>query len=105
MVGDFFTKPLQGSRFIKMCNYSMGNEEPGYQGSVLNNHDTMDTRKQNFIGTRKQNSEAVKTSQEHVNKDLDGSTKDVSIKNIQGTSTHIMSSDKGSIGGVNAKEK
>ena len=43
MVGDFFTKPLQGSLFIKMRNYIMGNEEPGYQAlprSVLNNHGT-----------------------------------------------------------------
>ena len=28
MVGDFFTKPLQGSLFIKMHNYIMGSEEP-----------------------------------------------------------------------------
>ena len=108
MVGDFFTKPLQGSLFIKMRNYIMGNEEPGYQAlprSVLNNHDTTGTRKQTFIGTRKHNSEAVETSREHVNKDSDGSTKDVSIKNIQGTSIHITSGDKGSIGGDDAKEK
>ena len=72
---------------------------------VLNNHDTTGTRKQKFIGTRKHNSEAVETSHEHVNKDSDGSTKDVSIKNIQGTSIHITSGDKGSIGGDDAKEK
>ena len=108
MVGDFFPKPLQGSLFIKMRNYIMGNEEPGYQTlprSVLNNHDTTDTLKQKFIGTRKHNSEAVKTSHEHVTKDSGGSTEDVSMKNIQGTSTHIMNGDKGSIGSDDAKEK
>ena len=31
MIGDFFTKPLQGLLFIKMRNYIMWNEEPGYQ--------------------------------------------------------------------------
>ena len=49
MVGDFFTKPLQGSLFIKMRNYIMGNEEPGYQAlprSVLNNHDMTGIRNQ-----------------------------------------------------------
>ena len=52
MVGDFFTKPLQGSLFIKMRNYIMGNEEPGYQvlpRSVLNNHDTTGIRKQTLL--------------------------------------------------------
>ena len=67
MVGDLFTKPLQGSLFIKMCNYIMGNEEPGYQAlprSVLNNHDTTGTRKQKFVGTRKHSSE-VEFSRAH----------------------------------------
>ena len=106
MVGDLFTKPLQGSLFIKMCNYIMGNEEPGYQAlprSVLNNHDTTGTRKQKFVGTRKHSSEVVKTGHEHMAKDSDGSTKEV--KNIQGTSPHVMNGDEGSIGGDNAKEK
>ena len=43
MVGDFFTKPLQGSLFIKMRNYIMGSEEPSYQAlprSVLRDHVT-----------------------------------------------------------------
>ena len=108
MVGDFFTKPLQGALFIKMHNYIMGIEEPGYQvlpRSVLNNHDTTDIRKQKFIGTRKHNSEAAKTSPEHMNEDLDGSTRDVSIKNIQGTSTQMKSDDEGSIGDDNNKKK
>ena len=42
MVTDFFTKPLQGSLFIKIREYIMGNEEPAYQAlprSVLSNHD------------------------------------------------------------------
>ena len=33
MAGDFFTKPLQGSLFIKMHNYIMGNEETWLPGS------------------------------------------------------------------------
>ena len=105
MVGDFFTKPLQGSLFIKMHNYIMGNEEPGYQvlpRSVLSNHDTHDTtsiRKQKFVGTRKHNSEAVaKTNHEHVAKDSNGSTKDVSMKNIQETTLHTTGGGKRSIG-------
>ena len=57
MVGDFFTKPLQGSLFIKMRNYIMGDEEPGYHRRVLNNHGSTGIRKQKFIGTRKLDSE------------------------------------------------
>ena len=58
MIGDFFMKPLQGSLFIKMRNYIMGSEEPGYQvlpRSVLGKHnfDDDDTRKQKRVGTRK----------------------------------------------------
>ena len=45
--------------------------------------------------TRKHNSEAVaKTSQVHVAKDSDGSTKDVSLKNIQETTLHTMGGDE-----------
>ena len=98
MVGDFFTKPLQGSLFIKMRNYVMGIEEPGYQvlpRSVLSIHDTKGIRKQKFIGTRKHNSEVVKIGDEHVTKDSDGSTRDVAIKNIQGTSLYTTSDDIG----------
>ena len=108
MVGDFFTKPLQGSIFIKMRNYIMGSEEPGYQAlprSVLRDHDTTTTRKQKFIGTRKRDSEAAKTSHEHMNKDSDGSTRDVSTKNMQGTSTQMKRDDEESIGDDNTKEK
>ena len=72
---------------------------------MLSNHDTTGIRKQKFIGTRKHNSEAVKTSHEHVAKDSDGSTKDVLIRNIQGTTLHTMGGDKESIGGDDAKEK
>ena len=97
MVGDFYTKPLQGSLFIKMRNYIMGSEEPGYQAlprSVLRDHDTTTTQKQKFIGTREHDSEAAKTGHEHMNKDSDGSTRDVSTKNIQGTSTQMKSNRK-----------
>ena len=102
MIGDFFTKPLQGSLFIKMRNFIMGSEEPGYQAlprSVLRDHDTTTTRKQKLIGTRKQHSEVVaKTSYGHVAKDSDGSTDDVSTENIHGTTTQAASGDEGSIG-------
>ena len=98
MVGDFFMKPLQGSLFIKMRNYIMGNEEPGYQvlpKSVLSKHNIASIRMQKYIGTRKHNSEAVaKTSREHVAKDSDGSTKDVSSENIQGTTLHTTDGDE-----------
>ena len=109
MVGDFFTKPLQGSLFIKMRNNIMGSEEPGYQAlsrSVLSDHDTTSIRKQKFIGTRKHNSEGVaKTSHKHMAKDLDGSTNDASIKNVHGTTTHTMGGDEGSIVGDVTRKK
>ena len=103
MVGDFFTKPLQGSLFVKMRNYIMGSEEPGYQvlpRSVLRKHnfDNDNIRKQKYIGTRKCNSEAVvKSSHKHVAKDSDGSTKDDSSENIQGTTLPTTVGDEGSI--------
>ena len=99
MVGDFFTKPLQGSLFIKMRNYIMGNEEPGYQDlprSVLSKYDNDDdtTRKQKFIGIRKCDSE-VSTSHNKSTKDLEGSTKDASSKNTQRTKHSKDTDDEG----------
>ena len=91
MVGDLFTKPLQGSLFLKMRKYIMGNEEPGYQDlprSVLRKHNSDDDaiRKQKFIGTRKCNSQAsAKTNHNHATKDPEGSTKGVSPRNNQRT--------------------
>ena len=108
MIGDFFTKPLQGSLFIKMRNYVMGIEEPGYQvlpRSVLSIHDATGIRKQKFIGTRKHNSEAVKMGQKHVTIDSDGSTRGVAIKNIHGTTLHTTGGDRVSIGGDDTKVK
>ena len=108
MVEDFFTKSLQGSLFIKMRNYIMGSEEPGYKAlpmSVLRDNDTTTTRKKNFIGTRKHDSGAVNPSHEHMNKDSDCSTRDVSTKNMQGTSTQMKSDVEESIGDDNTKEK
>ena len=105
MIGDFFTKPLQGSLFIKMRNYVMGAEEPGYQvlpRTVLSIHDTKGIRKQKFIGTRKHNSEVAKTGNEHVTIDSDGSTRDVATKNIHGTTLYTMDDD---IGGDDTKGK
>ena len=109
MVGEFFTKPLQGSLFLKMRNYIMGNEEPGYQDlprSVLrkygNDDDTI--RKQKFIGIRKCDSEA---SMSHNNaiKDLEGSTKDVSSRNIQRTKRSKNIDDEGYEGRDNDHNK
>ena len=100
-VGDFFTKPLQGSLFIKMHHYIMGSEEPPYQvlpRSVLSKHNMTSIRKRKYIGTRKHDSEAVaRTSHKDVAKDSDGSTKDVSLKNIQGTTLNTASGDERSI--------
>ena len=108
IIGDFFTKPLQGSLFIKMRNYVMGIEEPGYQAlprSVLSIHDATGIWKQKFIGTRKHNSEAVKMGHKHVTIDSDGSTRDVAIKNIHGTTLNTTGSDRVSIGGDDIKGK
>ena len=94
MVADFFTKPLQGSLFKKMRNYIMGNEEPGYQTlprSVLSDDNTIRTRKQKFIGTRKQNSEAVAITK-HA-KDSDASSDDAYIKETRGTSSKLSCDD------------
>ena len=94
MVADFFTKPLQGSLFKKMRNYIMGNEEPGYQTlprSVLSDDNAMRTRKQKFIGTRKQDSEAA-TITKHV-KDSDASSNDTYMKETQGTSSNMSGDD------------
>ena len=91
MIGDFFTKPLQGSLFVKMRNYIMGRDEPGYQvlpRSVLRNHNFNDDdiRKQKRIGTRKcdPHSEAG-TSHNHATEDPNSSTKGDSSRNIQRT--------------------
>ena len=79
---------LQGSLFIKICDYIMGNEEPAYQAlprSVLSNHNLANIQKQKYIGTWKHNSEAVEgMKQEHRIKDSDGSSGHFS-ENIQGT--------------------
>ena len=72
------------------------------KGNVLSNHDTKGIRKQKFIGTRKYDSEVVKTDDGHVTKDSDGSTRSVAIKNIQGTSLNTKSN---SIGGDDTREK
>ena len=102
MVGDIFTKPLQGSLFLKMRNYVMGSEEPGYQvlpRSVLRKHnsDNNNTRKQKFIGTRKHDSEASKIIHNHATIDPDSSTKDDSSGNIQRTARSTILGDEGSM--------
>ena len=87
----------------------MGNEEPGYQDlprSVLrkygNDDDTI--RKQKFIGIWKCDSEA---SMSHNNaiKDLEGSTKDVSSRNIQRTKHSKNIDDEGCEGHDNDRNK
>ena len=101
MVGDFFTKPLQGSLFLKMRNYIMGSEEPGYQDlprSVLRKHNSDDDtiRKQKFIGTRKCDLEAsAKTIHNHATEDPDCSTKGDSSGNIQRTTRSKAVDDEG----------
>ena len=65
---------------------------------VLSKHNMTSIRKQKHIGTRKHDSEAVaKTSHKHVAKDSDGSTKDISLKNIQGTRLNTAGGDESSI--------
>ena len=87
MVADFFTKPLQGSLFIKMRNYVMGKEQPAHQvlpRSVLGYDKNVDIRKQKNIGTRNHNSEGTESTQ-HA-KDSDGSSIHPTSKNAQETS-------------------
>ena len=94
MVADFFTKPLQGSLFKKLRNYIMGNEEPGYQvlpRSVLSSDNRMSTRKQKFVGTRKQNSEAAAITK-HA-KDSDASNSDSHMKERQRTLSSMNGDD------------
>ena len=97
IVADFFMKPLQGSLFIKIHEYIMGNEEPAYQAlprSVLSNHDLANIWKQKYIGTRKHNSEAVEgMKQEHRIKDSDGSRSGPFSDNIQGTTLQATGGD------------
>ena len=69
---------------------------------MLNNHGSTGIRKQKFIGTRKHDSEASKTSNKHMSKNPDSS---MSTKNIQGTSTQMKSDDKESIGGDSTNKK
>ena len=87
MVADFFTKPLQSSLFTKIREYIMGNEEPAYQvlpRSVLSDHNLIRTQKQNSIGTRKHNSEAVEGMEHEQRKaDLDGQRKGHFLVNVQ----------------------
>ena len=84
MVADFFTKPLQGSLFIKMRNYVMGKEQPAHQvlpRSVLGYDKNVNIRKQKNIGTRNHNSEGTESTQ-HA-KDSDGSSIHPTAKNAQ----------------------
>ena len=89
-MADFFTKPLQGSLFIKMRNYVMGNEEPVYQvlpRSVLSNDRTAGIRNKKTIGTRKHNSEATKSTGRV--KDSDGPSGEHPMRSTQGTSSNV----------------
>ena len=108
LVGDFFTKPLQGLLFIKIRDYIIGNEEPAYQAlprSVLSNHNPANIRKQKCIGTRNHNSEAMEgTKHEHRIKDLDGSRSDDFSENIHGTTLQATGGDDKSAEQSDAKE-
>ena len=75
------------------------------QLSMLSIHDVTGIWKQKFIGTRKCNSEAVKMGHKYVTIDSDGSTRDVAIKNIHGTTLHTTGGDRVSIGDDNIKGK
>ena len=107
MVAEFFTKPLQGSLFIKICKYIMGNEEPAYQAlprSVSSNHNLANIRKQKYISTRKHNSEVVDgTKQEPRIKDSDGSRSGHFLENIQGTTLQATDGDNKSTEQSDAK--
>ena len=109
MVGNFFMKPLQGSLFIKMCDYIMGNDKPAYQvlpRSVLSNHNLANIRKLKYIGTRKHNSEAVEgTKHNDVIKDSDGSRRDDFSENIQQTTLQATGGDDESAEQYDAEEK
>ena len=72
---------------------------------VLSNHESIGIRKQKFIGTRKHDSEAGETSPGCMIKDSDGSTGDVSTKNVQRMSNQMMSGDGDSGGDDNTKRK
>ena len=63
--------------------------------SVLSNHNLLaNIRKQEYIGTRKHNSEAVGgTKHKHMIKDSDGSTRDDFLENIQGTTLQATVGD------------
>ena len=108
-VADFFTKPLQGSLFIKIRDYIMGNEEPAYQAlprSVLSNHNLANIQKQKYIGTWNHNSEAVEGMKyEHKIKDSDGSRSDDFSENIQGTTLQVTGGDDKSAGQSDAEEE
>ena len=65
---------------------------------LLSNRDSIGIRKQKFIGTRKHESEAGETSPGCMIKDSDGSTGDVSTKNVQRMSNQ-MKTDDGDSGG------
>ena len=89
MVANFITKPLQGSHFIKIHEYIIGNEVRAYQvlpKSVLGNH--------NLSCTQKHKSQAVEgTKQEHRIKDSDGSRGGHFLENIQETTLQATGGD------------
>ena len=58
---------------------------------MLSNDNTIRTRKQKFIGTRKQNSETAAMTK-HA-KDSDASSNDTYIKETQGTSSSMSGDD------------
>ena len=62
-------------------------------------------RKQKSIGTRKHDSEAGKTTPGRMGKDSDGSTRDMSVKNIQRMSNQMESDDGDGCGDDNTRQK
>ena len=66
----------------------------GHPLYLLSNHNLANIRKQNYIGTRKHNSEAVEgAKQEHRIKDSDGSRSGRFSDNIQGTTLQTTGDD------------
>ena len=72
---------------------------------MLSDQDSISIRKQKFIGTRKHDSEPGETSPGCMIKDSDGSTGDVSTKNVQRMSSQMKSGDGDSGGDDNTKRK
>ena len=110
MLADYFTKPLQGSLFVRLCNHIMGAEfedgNPKTHRSVLgyqDNHDNKEASKrdqqaskrdQNEISARDQNNEnacdaSAARDQNNENACDASAARDQNNENVCGGSTHL----------------